>query len=147
MSHNEPQWAMIRHHPSSSVIISVQDASLSRFSGREQHRSLERQAQEATLLAYATEQLQTLEGIQLHGTAPGKAAVISFALSGVHPHDVGTFLDMDGIAIRVGHHCAQPLMDRLGVSATTRASFAFYNTKAEVDVLVDSLRRVQSFFN
>jgi cysteine desulfurase/selenocysteine lyase len=105
------------------------------------------QAQEATLLAYATEQLQTLEGIQLHGTAPGKAAVISFALSGVHPHDVGTFLDMDGIAIRVGHHCAQPLMDRLGVSATTRASFAFYNTKAEVDVLVDSLRRVQSFFN
>ena len=98
------------------------------------------------MLVYATEQLETLEGIRLFGNLPGKASVISFALPGIHPHDIGTFLDMDGIAIRVGHHCAQPLMDRLGVSATTRASFAFYNSKAEVDTLVASLRKVMTFF-
>jgi cysteine desulfurase/selenocysteine lyase len=84
--------------------------------------------------------------VRIVGTARQKAAVLSFVLEGIHPHDVGTLLNEEGVAVRTGHHCAQPLMKRLGVSATSRASFAFYNTFAEVDALVDGIRSVQKVF-
>jgi len=103
-------------------------------------------AWEEELLGYATERLRELEGVRLIGTAREKAAVLSFVVEGVHPHDVGAVLDDDGIAIRAGHHCAQPLMRRFGVPATARASFAFYNTRDEVDALVRGLLRVRSVF-
>ena len=101
---------------------------------------------EHALLQYATGQLQALAGVRLIGTAAHKAAVLSFTLDGVHPHDVGTLLNQDGIAVRTGHHCAQPVMARFKVPATTRASFAFYNSMADVDVLVAGLRSVQKVF-
>ncbi|MGQ0523628.1 MAG: SufS family cysteine desulfurase [Betaproteobacteria bacterium] len=103
-------------------------------------------AYETSLLDYATEQLNRMPGIRLVGTAEKKAAVASFLVEGVHPHDVGTLLNEDGIAVRTGHHCAQPVMQRFGIPATSRASFAFYNTMAEVDVLVAGIRRVQKVF-
>ena len=96
-------------------------------------------AAEHALLEYATARLATGPGLEIVGTAPAKAAVVSFTLGGVHPHDLGTILDMDGVAIRTGHHCAMPVMEFYGIPATARASFAFYNTRAEVDRLVDSL--------
>jgi cysteine desulfurase/selenocysteine lyase len=92
-------------------------------------------AYEQDLLAYATDALSAVPGVRLVGTAAAKAAVLSFLVEGVHPHDLGTVLDRDGIAIRAGHHCCQPLMERLGVPATARASLALYNTPAEVDAL------------
>jgi cysteine desulfurase/selenocysteine lyase len=103
-------------------------------------------AHEHALLRYATERLDELPGVRIVGTARQKAAVLSFVLEGIHPHDVGTLLNEDGVAVRTGHHCAQPLMKRLGVSATSRASFAFYNTLAEVDALVAGIRSVQKVF-
>ena len=103
-------------------------------------------AHEHALLQHATEQLDALPGVRIVGTARQKAAVLSFVLEGIHPHDVGTLLDEEGVAVRTGHHCAQPLMKRLGVSATSRASFAFYNTLAEVDALVAGIRSVQKVF-
>jgi cysteine desulfurase/selenocysteine lyase len=103
-------------------------------------------AQEHTLLEYATERLAEVPGLRIVGTAKGKAAVISFLLEDVHPHDIGTILDSEGIAIRAGHHCAQPLMDRLGIPATARASLAFYNTRSEVDCLVDALQKTRELF-
>ena len=103
-------------------------------------------AHEHSLLRYATERLQELPGLRIIGTARHKAAVLSFALEGIHPHDVGTLLNQEGVAVRTGHHCAQPLMKRLGVTATSRASFAFYNTLAEVDALVAGIRSVQKVF-
>jgi cysteine desulfurase/selenocysteine lyase len=84
--------------------------------------------------------------VRIIGTAPGKAAVISFVLEGVHPHDIGTVLDYEGVAIRTGHHCAQPVMDRYCVPATARASFAVYNTRHEADVLVQALAKVKELF-
>jgi cysteine desulfurase/selenocysteine lyase len=87
-----------------------------------------------------------MEGIQVIGTARNKASVLSFIMEGVHPHDVGTILDDEGVAIRAGHHCAQPVMQRFGVPATARASFAFYNTLGEVDVLIEGLLRVKKMF-
>ncbi len=104
------------------------------------------EAHEQSLLSYATGQLESVPGLRILGTAAHKAAVISFTLKGVHPHDVGSLLDRDGIAIRTGHHCAQPVMDRFGVPATSRASFGLYNTRKEVDALVASLRRVVKMF-
>ncbi|HEY8906416.1 MAG TPA: cysteine desulfurase [Rhodoferax sp.] len=101
---------------------------------------------EHELLRYATEQLGALPGVRLFGTAKNKAAVLSFAVHGIHPHDMGTLLNQEGVAVRTGHHCAQPLMARLGVAATSRASFAFYNTLAEVDALVAGIRNVQKVF-
>ena len=96
------------------------------------------------MLTYATGRLLAdIPGINLIGTAPAKAGVISFTLDGIHPHDIGTVLDHEGIAIRTGHHCAQPVMDRYGVPATARASFGLYTTREEVDALVVGLRRVQ----
>ncbi len=96
-------------------------------------------AHENDLLVYATEQLQTLNSIRLIGTAEKKAAAVSFVLKGAHPHDLATILDRSGVCVRAGHHCAQPLMDRFGVTATVRASFGMYNTREEVDVLIDAL--------
>jgi cysteine desulfurase/selenocysteine lyase len=103
-------------------------------------------AYEHELLAYATERLLDVRGLRLIGTAPDKAAVLSFVLEGVHPHDVGTVLDYEGVAVRTGHHCAQPVMQRFCVPATTRASLAVYNTREEIDTLVRGLRRVQELF-
>jgi cysteine desulfurase/selenocysteine lyase len=100
-------------------------------------------AHETDLLDYATDQVNRLPGVRIVGTAEKKAAVLSFVVDGVHPHDVGTLLNEDGIAVRTGHHCAQPVMHRFGIPATSRASFAFYNTHAEVDALVAGIRKVQ----
>ena len=102
---------------------------------------------EHELLAYATEKLSGISGVQLIGTAKEKASVLSFVIEGVHPHDIGTILDQEGIAIRTGHHCAQPIMDRFGIPATARASFAFYNTKEEVDALANGIKKVQEVFS
>lgn len=102
---------------------------------------------EDKLLAYATEAMAEIPGIRLIGTARNKASVLSFLIEGVHPHDIGTILDREGIAIRAGHHCAQPVMERFGVPATARASFAFYNTLEEVDVLIAGIRKVQEVFS
>jgi cysteine desulfurase/selenocysteine lyase len=103
-------------------------------------------AWEQQLLTYATQLVSSVDGARLMGTAPHKASVLSFVIDGVHPHDIGTILDDEGVAIRAGHHCAQPLMERLGVPATARASFAFYNTQAEIDVLGAALQRVKKMF-
>ena len=103
-------------------------------------------AHETDLLDYATDQVNRMPGVRIIGTAERKAAVLSFVVDGVHPHDVGTLLNEDGVAVRTGHHCAQPVMQRFGIPATSRASFAFYNTHAEVDVLVASIKRVQKVF-
>ncbi|MEY4933212.1 MAG: hypothetical protein RLZZ403_1532 [Pseudomonadota bacterium] len=102
-------------------------------------------AYEHTLLEYATERLNTIPGLRIIGTAPRKAAVVSFALEGIHPHDIGTILDVEGVAIRTGHHCAMPVMEFYGVPATARASFAFYNTRAEIDRLVDALLKARDY--
>ncbi|MDH3229136.1 MAG: cysteine desulfurase [Alphaproteobacteria bacterium] len=103
-------------------------------------------AHEADLLTYANQRLSSIDGLKLIGTAPGKASVVSFTMDCAHPHDIGTLVDRAGVAIRVGHHCAQPLMDRLGLVATARASFGLYNTRAEVDVLTRALEGVREFF-
>lgn len=104
-------------------------------------------AHETALKNYATERLKQIPGLTIIGDAPHKAAVISFVLDQIHPHDVGTALDNHGIAVRVGHHCAMPLMERFGVPATVRASFAIYNTLAEIDVLAEGIIQVQRLFN
>ena len=101
---------------------------------------------EHELLQYATERVSVIPGVKLIGTAKEKAGVLSFVLENVHPHDVGTILDQQGIAIRTGHHCAQPVMQRFGVPATARASFGLYNTRAEVDALVSGIHKVQEVF-
>jgi cysteine desulfurase / selenocysteine lyase len=103
-------------------------------------------AWEDELLEYATAALGSIEGLRIIGTAPRKAAVISFSLDGVHPHDIGTIVDHAGVAIRTGHHCAMPVMEYYGVPATARASFAFYNTKAEADRLVAALLQAREVF-
>jgi cysteine desulfurase/selenocysteine lyase len=103
-------------------------------------------AHEQDLLDYGTEALQALPGVRLIGTAEHKAAVLSFVVDGVHPHDIGTILDEQGIAVRTGHHCAQPVMDRFGVPATVRASLALYNTRAEIDALASGLRKAIEVF-
>ncbi|NBC15736.1 MAG: aminotransferase class V-fold PLP-dependent enzyme, partial [Bacteroidetes bacterium] len=102
------------------------------------------QAHEDALLAYATDQLEAIDGLRLVGTATNKASVLSFVLDGVHPYDAGTLLDRHGIAVRTGHHCTQPLMDRFGLEGTIRASLALYNTREDVDALVDALHTLRS---
>ncbi len=103
-------------------------------------------AYESELLAYATETISALPGVRIIGTAKDKAGVLSFILSGVHAHDIGTILDQEGIAIRTGHHCAMPVMQRFGVPATARASFSFYNTKKEIDAFVAGVQKVRKVF-
>ncbi len=103
-------------------------------------------AHEHDLLAYATGRLKAIPGLRIIGEAREKASVISFVLDGIHPHDIGSILDHDGIVVRAGHHCAQPVMTRFGIPATTRASFAFFNTRADVDALVSGILKVQEIF-
>ena len=103
-------------------------------------------AHEASLLDQATRAISAVPGVRLIGTAPERAGAVSFVMNGIHPHDIGTILDAEGIAVRAGHHCAQPVMLRYGVSATVRASFGIYNEHSEIDRLVDGLRRVQEVF-
>ncbi len=100
---------------------------------------------EHELLQYATSELKKIEGIRLIGESESKSGVMSFVLEGVHPHDLGTLLDKQGVAIRTGHHCTQPLMKRFGITACARASFTFYNTKAEVDTLVNAIKKAKEF--
>ena len=104
------------------------------------------EAYEHELLAYATAQLERIPGLRLIGTAREKASVLSFVLEGVHPHDVGTILDREGVAVRTGNHCAQPVLEWFGVPATTRASIAFYNTKQDIDALVAGIGKVKEIF-
>ncbi len=101
---------------------------------------------EADLLTYGTNALSEVKGLQLIGTSPNKASILSFVMDGAHPHDIGTIVDSDGIAIRTGHHCTQPVMDRFGVPATARASIAMYNTHEEIDALVKALEHVRETF-
>jgi cysteine desulfurase/selenocysteine lyase len=103
-------------------------------------------AYEHELLAYATERVSAIPGVRLIGTAKEKAGVLSFVIDGIHPHDIGTILDQEGIAVRTGHHCAQPVMERFGIDATARASFGIYNTKEEIDALVLGIQKVQEVF-
>jgi cysteine desulfurase / selenocysteine lyase len=103
-------------------------------------------AYEHELLAYATERVSPIPGVRLIGTAKEKAGVLSFVIDGIHPHDIGTILDQEGIAVRTGHHCAQPVMERFGIDATARASFGIYNTKEEIDTLVLGIQKVQEVF-
>ena len=102
---------------------------------------------EDTLLKYATEKLSEIDGLKIIGNAKDKASVISFVIDGIHPYDIGTIIDTDGIAIRTGHHCTQPIMERFNVPATARASFSFYNTKEEIDKLVQGLLKVKKMFS
>ena len=104
-------------------------------------------AYEHELLVYGTHALEQIPGLRMIGTAREKAAVLSFVIEGIHPHDIGTVLDRLGIAVRTGHHCAQPVMDRFGVPATTRASLAFYNTRREIDALVAGIHKVKEVFS
>ena len=101
---------------------------------------------ERELLAYATDALQQIPGLKLIGTAPEKASILSFVMEGIHPHDIGTIVDQEGVAIRTGHHCTQPVMDRFGIPATARASLAMYNTRQDIDALVVALEQVRRVF-
>ena len=101
------------------------------------------QKQELELLAYATEQLSKIEGLKIYGTAEAKTSVISFNIDGIHPYDIGTIVDKLGIAVRTGHHCAQPIMNFFEIPGTIRASFAFYNTKEEIDVMVEAVKKAK----
>jgi cysteine desulfurase/selenocysteine lyase len=103
-------------------------------------------AHEQDLLGYATVSVSAIPGVHLIGTAKEKAGVVSFVMEGIHPHDIGTILDQEGIAIRAGHHCAQPVMARFGIPATARASFGLYNTKQEVDALAMGIEKVREVF-
>ena len=104
-------------------------------------------AYEHELLNYATEQIAAIPGVHIIGNTPTKVAVLSFTIDGIHPHDVGTLLNQEGIAVRTGHHCAQPIMQRFKIPATSRASFSFYNTKAEIDTLIAAIHSVQKVFS
>ena len=103
-------------------------------------------AHEAEIGAYAHARLSEFKWLKIHGRAPGKGAIVTFSIDGMHPHDISTIVDRAGVAVRAGHHCAQPLMDRLGVTATCRASFAMYSTRAEVDALAEALIKAHDFF-
>ena len=103
-------------------------------------------AYEADVLRYATDALQTVPGLRLIGTAPGKVSALSFLMDAAHPHDIGTIVDAEGVAVRTGHHCAQPVMEHFGVAATARASLGMYNTRADIDALVLALHKVQELF-
>jgi cysteine desulfurase/selenocysteine lyase len=97
---------------------------------------------ESDLLEYATQKIKTIDGLKIVGNAENKASVISFVFDDIHPNDLGAILDLKGVAIRTGHHCTEPVMRRFNLPATSRASFAFYNTKEEIDIFIDSLKNV-----
>ena len=99
-------------------------------------------AHEADLLSYATDKMRDIPGVRLYGTASHKAAVLSFLLGESHPYDVGTLLDQLGVAVRTGHHCTQPVMDRYGIPGTVRASFAVYNTREEIDAFIAAIKKI-----
>jgi cysteine desulfurase/selenocysteine lyase len=101
------------------------------------------QQQENELLAYGTEKLLAIEGVKIYGTSKNKASVISFTIDGIHPYDIGTIIDKLGIAVRTGHHCAQPIMNYFNIPGTIRASFAFYNTKEEIDIFVEAVKKAK----
>ncbi|MGL4397721.1 MAG: aminotransferase class V-fold PLP-dependent enzyme, partial [Hyphomicrobium sp.] len=101
---------------------------------------------ERDISQYAHEAMSALSFVKMHGTAPGKGGILAFSFEGLHPHDVATIIDRSGIAIRAGHHCAQPLMERLGVTATCRASLAMYTTRSEVDALIKALTKARDLF-
>jgi cysteine desulfurase/selenocysteine lyase len=103
-------------------------------------------AHEADVLDYATSAVASIPGLRLIGTAPDKAAVLSFVMADIHPHDIGTLLDREGVAIRTGHHCCQPLMNRFGLPATARASLGLYNTRDDIDVLCAGLEATRKVF-
>jgi cysteine desulfurase/selenocysteine lyase len=103
-------------------------------------------AHEADLARYAHERLDGMNWLKIYGKAPGKGAIVSFNIDGLHPHDVSTIIDRSGVAVRAGHACAQPLMNHLGIAAVCRASFAMYNTRAEVDALAEALVKAHDFF-
>jgi cysteine desulfurase/selenocysteine lyase len=103
-------------------------------------------AHENAVLRYATDALESVPGVRLIGTAPGKVAALSFLMDVAHPHDIGTIVDSEGVAIRTGHHCAQPVMEHFGIAATARASLGMYNTTDDIDALVGALRKVQELF-
>ena len=103
-------------------------------------------AHERSLLDHATAALSAVPGLRLVGTAPEKTAVLSFVLDGIHPHDVGTILDGRGVAVRTGHHCAMPVMQRFGISGTARASLALYNNREDIDRLVEALNKAREIF-
>jgi len=103
-------------------------------------------AHENALLRYATEALEAVRGVRLIGTAPGKVAALSFLMESAHPHDIGTIIDAEGVAIRTGHHCAQPVMEHFGIAATARASLGMYNSRADIDALLAALQKVQELF-
>src|SRR5207245_2686760 len=109
--------------------------------GREQAAAYEHE-----LLRYSTERISAIEGVRIVGTAREKLGVLSFVVDGIHPHDIGTILDQEGIAVRAGHHCAQPVMRRFNIAATARASFAFYNTREEADRLASAIEKVIEVF-
>ncbi|MEE3297794.1 MAG: cysteine desulfurase, partial [Planctomycetota bacterium] len=104
------------------------------------------EAHEKNLLDYATAAASSIDGVEIIGQAPAKAGILSFIIDGVHPHDAGTILDQQGVAVRAGHHCAQPVLERLGVQATVRASFALYNTREEVDLLTHGITKAVEVF-
>jgi len=101
---------------------------------------------ETELLDYATQEIRKIEGVQIIGNAIEKASVLSFVIEGIHPHDIGTILDKQGVAIRTGHHCTQPTMDFYGIPATARASFAIYNSRKDVDALINGVKKTIEVF-
>jgi cysteine desulfurase/selenocysteine lyase len=103
-------------------------------------------AYESELLEYGTKKISEIDGLSLIGTAKNKASILSFVLEGIHPHDLASFTDKAGVAIRTGHHCTQPVMKRMNVPATSRASLSIYNTKEDIDILVESLKKAQELF-
>jgi cysteine desulfurase/selenocysteine lyase len=103
-------------------------------------------AHEASLARYAHERLSSINTLRIFGQAPGKGAIVSFELEGIHAHDVSMVIDREGVAVRAGTHCAQPLLKRLGVTSTCRASFGLYNTREEIDTLADALEKARRFF-
>ena len=105
------------------------------------------QQQEQELLAYATEKLLEIDNLRIYGTTKNKTSVISFNINGIHPYDIGTILDKLGVAVRTGHHCAQPIMTFYKIPGTVRASFAFYNTFEEIDILVNAVKKAQMMLN
>jgi cysteine desulfurase/selenocysteine lyase len=113
------------------------------------YRSFDQKAlheHESRVLRYATDALASVPGLRLIGTAPGKVAALSFLMNAAHPHDIGTIVDSEGVAIRTGHHCAQPVMEHFGIAATARASLGIYNTTDDIDALVRALEKVQELF-